>query len=32
LLRHPAFGMWKDKAMTVQEEVRHWRKPRHGLG
>jgi len=32
LLRHPAFGMWKDKAATVQEEVRHWRNSRYGLG
>ena len=28
LLRHPAFGMWKDKAVSVEAEVRQWRKPR----
>ena len=32
LLRHPAFGMWKDKTATVSEELRQWRKPRYGLG
>jgi hypothetical protein len=32
LMHHPAFGMWKDKTISVEEEIRQWRKPRYGLG
>jgi len=32
LLCHPAFGMWKDKTISVEAEVRQWRKPCYGVG